>query len=289
MNLFCNKYFIIKERKMMYVLYGANPDDFRQYNTTQIRKAFLLNDLFKPGEMVLTYSHIDRMIAGSACPLKGQNISLAPGKELGSAFFLERREMGILNLGKPGVVKAGGESYSLRPRDMLYIGMGAKDVVFEGEGAEFYILSCPAHMPHPTTLIPSDKAVRTHLGSPKQANDRTIAKYLDPGVLETCQLAMGITTLEEGSVWNTMPSHTHERRMEIYLYVDLPEDAAVIHLMGQPEETRHIVVRDREAVISPSWSIHSGVGTCAYSFVWGMCGENQTFTDMDSVGMRDLY
>jgi 4-deoxy-L-threo-5-hexosulose-uronate ketol-isomerase len=271
----------------MEIRYAGNPNDVKHYDTSQLRKEFLVETLFRPGEVVLAYSHVDRMIAGSACPA-GANLPLLAGKELGVEYFLERREMAALNLGGEGIARADGKEYGLKKYDALYIGMGTKSVSFGGSDAKFYILSSPAHKTYPTTPVTLDRAVKSHIGSKKDANERTIHKYLDPSVVETCQLAMGMTALEEGCVWNTMPSHTHERRMEVYLYLNLPKNAFVVHLMGEPDETRHIVVRDGQAVISPSWSIHSGVGTCAYTFVWGMCGENQAYSDMDSVAMEDL-
>ena len=271
----------------MDVRYAANARDAMHYDTRRLREEFLVESLFKPNEVVLVYSHVDRMITGSACPAAGC-LSLSAGKELGVDYFLERREMVVLNLDGTGTVETDGKEHELSRYDALYIGMGTKNISFKGNGAKFYLLSCPAHAAYPTTLVTLDMAVKAHLGSKKEANERTINKYLDPSVVKTCQLAMGMTLLEEGCVWNTMPSHTHDRRMEVYLYLDLPEDAFVVHLMGEPGETRHIIVRDKQAVISPSWSIHSGVGTCAYRFVWGMCGENQTYSDMDVIAMKDL-
>lgn len=272
----------------MDIRYAGNARDVKHYDTRQLREEFLIEGLFRPNELLLTYSHVDRMIAGSACPVDGP-LHLAAGKELGVDYFLERREMGVLNLGGKGTVRADGRAWELNKSDALYIGMGTKDVVFEGKDAKFYLLSCPAHAAYPTTPVTLEMSVKAHLGSKKDANERTINKYLDPAVVKTCQLAMGMTALEEGCVWNTMPSHTHDRRMEVYLYVNLPEDGFVVHLMGEPGETRHIIIRNEQAVISPSWSIHSGVGTCAYAFIWGMCGENQTFADMDAIAMKDLY
>ena len=271
----------------MDVRYSANARDVKHYDTRQLREEFLIDSLFKPNEIVLVYSHVDRMIAGSACP-GGKALSLSAAKELGVDYFLERREMVILNLCGGGVVEVDGKEYTLNQYDALYIGMGAKSVSFKGEGAKFYILSSPAHATYPTTRVTLDMAVKAYAGSKKDANERTISKYLDPSVVKTCQLAMGMTVLEEGCVWNTMPSHTHDRRMEVYLYLDLPENAFVAHMMGEPSETRHIIARNGQAVISPSWSIHSGVGTCAYRFIWGMCGENQTYSDMDVIEMKDL-
>lgn len=271
----------------MDIRYSGNPADVKKYDTSELRGEFLIDPLFKKGEIVLVYSHVDRMIAGSACP-EDKPLYLSAGRELGVGFFLERREMVVLNIGKRGTVSAGGKDYELDSEDALYIGMGADDISFSGRGAKFYILSCPAHAPYPTTLVTLDKAVKVHVGSKREANERTINKYLDPSVVKTCQLAMGMTKLEDGCVWNTMPSHTHGRRMEVYMYMAMPEDAFVVHMMGEPGETRHIILRNEQAVISPSWSIHSGVGTKNYTFVWGMCGENQTYDDMDNIANKDI-
>lgn len=271
----------------MDIRYSAHPDDAKHYTTEQLRKEFLIDSLFKPGELTLVYSHVDRMITGSACP-KGAPLALKAGKELGVEYFLQRREMAVLNIGGKGAVTIDGKAYELGTKDAIYIGMGAKDVSFTGDGARFYILSCPAHAAYPTTVVTLDMAAKVHLGSKKDANERTINKYLDPSVVKTCQLAMGMTQLDEGCIWNTMPTHSHERRMEVYLYIDMPEDAFVVHFMGLPQESRHIIMRSEQAVISPSWSVHAGAGTQAYTFVWGMCGENQTFDDMDHVRMQDF-
>lgn len=271
----------------MDIRYSGNPQDVKRYDTTGLRREFLVDSLFKSGEITLVYSHVDRMITGSACP-ENERLTLSAGHELGVDFFLQRREMVVLNIGEKGTVGAGGERYELASRDALYIGMGTDGVYFEGRGAMFYILSCPAHKGYQTTLVTPELAVKARLGSRKESNERVINKYLDPSVVKTCQLAMGVTKLESGCVWNTMPSHTHDRRMEVYMYMDMPEDAFVVHMMGEPGETRHLIVRDRQAVISPSWSIHSGVGTTDYTFVWGMCGENQTYDDMDRVANGDI-
>lgn len=271
--------------------YSTNPEDFKRYTTEDIRREFLITDNFRPGEMKFTYSHVDRMIAGSAVPLAAP-LALEGGKELSSAFFLERRELGTINLGGPGLVKADGKEYRLGPRDGLYLGRGTREVYFDsadpGNPAKFWISSCPAHATLPSALVPESRALATRLGSKDECNERTIRKYFHPEGLATCQLVMGLTSLERGSVWNTMPCHTHERRMEVYLYFDLAKDSLVFHYMGRPDETRHIVVRNEEAVISPSWSIHSGCATRAYSFIWAMAGENQTFSDMDGVAPAAL-
>ena len=237
------------------------------------------------------YSHVDRIIVGGATPGKDA-LKLEAGDELRAAYFLERRELGIINIGAPGKVTLDGVEYKLGNKDGLYVGMGTKDVVFESDDAanpaKFYFNSAPAHKTYPTVFIDMEKANKRPIGTMEDSNKRTIYQYIHPAVLKTCQLSMGLTKLEEGSMWNTMPCHTHERRMEVYLYFDLPEDAAVFHLMGQPQETRHIVMHNEQAVISPSWSIHSGVGTHCYTFIWGMVGENQDFDDMDHCKTNEL-
>lgn len=271
--------------------HAHHPDQVRAMDTAALRRSFLIEDLFRPGELRTVYSHVDRVITGSAVPL-GRPLELSASKELGVEFFLQRRELGILNLGGPGTVRVDGRDQALGTRDGLYVGMGTREVSFGSAAAtapaRFYFLSAPAHATHPTRLVTIENARKLKLGSAQEANARTINQILHPAVLPTCQLVMGLTQLEPGSVWNTMPAHTHERRMEVYLYLDLPADAFVLHLMGTPGETRHLVVRNEQAVISPSWSVHSGVGTRAYSFIWGMAGENQTFDDMDGVAMSEL-
>jgi len=274
----------------MEVRNSANPADVKRYDTEALRGEFLIRGLFAPDEIPLVYSHVDRMITGSACPVS-KRLKLEGGRELGVDFFLQRREMAVLNIGDPGTVVTDGISRRLNRYEALYIGMGTKDVSFEPEAGgtpKFYLLSCPAHCAWPTTLITGEMAVKQALGSKKECNERVINKYVHPDVVKSCQLSMGMTDLAEGSVWNTMPTHTHERRMEVYMYFNLPDDGVVFHFMGKPSELRHIVVRNGEAVISPSWSIHSGVGSTSYSFVWGMAGENQTFSDMDGVPMSIL-
>ena len=260
-------------------------------NTKEMREHFLIETLFVPGETRMVYSHVDRMIAGGITPIDTP-LGLAVGKELGTDYFLERREMGIINIGGGGGITVDGKRYEVGPRDGFYIGMGAKDVTFASKDAaspaKFYINSAPAHRACPTRLITLEQSAKVALGSAEEGNKRVINQYIHPAVLETCQLVMGLTMLAPGSMWNTMPTHTHERRMEVYLYFDMPSDRVVFHLMGKPSETRHIVVRNEQAVISPSWSIHSGVGTGSYTFIWGMVGENQTFTDMDHVPMGNI-
>ena len=268
-------------------------DHARTLDSAGLRRQFLVESIFRRGELTLTYSQIDRIIVGGALPLE-EEIGFSP--ELAQAFavgaFLERRELGIVNVGGAGAVLVDGTTYALEPRDALYVGMGARDVRFRSASARtparFYLNSAPAHRACATRKVTQREASRETLGDAATANRRTIYKLLVPGVVETCQLTMGMTVLEPGSVWNTFPTHTHERRMEVYFYFDLPPEAAVVHLCGRPDETRHLIVRNEQAVISPSWSIHSGVGTQAYTFIWGMVGENQVFDDMDHVRTSDL-
>jgi 4-deoxy-L-threo-5-hexosulose-uronate ketol-isomerase len=269
----------------------VNSDFAKTLDTKSLRDNFLVRNLLVPGTVNMVYSHVDRMIAGGIVPTKG-TLGLTVGKELGTDYFLERREMGVINIGGAGAVEVDGKVYSVGPRDGIYISKGSKNVGFSSLSAErpakFYFNCAPAHRACPTRLVTLNDAKKVALGSDAECNKRVINQYIHPDVLETCQLVMGLTMFSEGSVWNTMPVHTHERRMEVYLYFDMPDDRVVFHLMGKPNETRHIVVRNEEAVISPSWSIHAGVGTGAYTFIWGMAGENQTFGDMDVVSMRDL-
>lgn len=260
-------------------------------DTAGLREQFLVESVFVEGEIKLTYSHIDRIIFGGVVPTT-QALELAAGKELGVEFFLQRRELGLINVGQAGKVTVDGDVFDIAHREALYIGMGAKEVKFEsvdaGAPAQFYVNSTPAHHTYPTRKITLEDAEQVTLGSQENGNVRTINKYIVPAVLPTCQLTMGLTQLHPGSLWNTMPCHTHERRMEVYMYFEMSNDNVVFHYMGEPTETRHIVIREKQAVISPSWSIHSGVGTAAYSFIWSMCGENQTFDDMDHVAMTDI-
>ncbi|GHA53069.1 5-dehydro-4-deoxy-D-glucuronate isomerase [Photobacterium aphoticum] len=263
----------------------------KQLDTAGLREQFLIEGMFQVGQINLTYSHIDRIIVGGAVPTT-EALTLVGGKELGVDFFLERRELGVINIGAPGLIIVDGETFEIGTREALYVGKGVQDVRFESVSAEqparFYVNSAPAHMTYPTRKITQEEASPETLGSQENCNVRTINKYLHPSVLPTCQLSMGLTELAPGSLWNTMPCHTHERRMEVYLYFNMQADNLVFHYMGEPQETRHLVVRNEQAVISPSWSIHSGVGTAAYTFIWSMVGENQTFHDMDHVAMSDL-
>lgn len=285
----------------MEVRTASNPKDVKNYDTARLREEFLIDDLFKKDEIKLVYSHIDRIITGSAVPVKP--LKLEAGEELRAKYFLERREMGVINIGAPGSITIDGKKYNVGHKEAMYIGMGSKDIVFESDDksnpAKFYINSAPAHKTYPTKLIklsgtPSEDVVivkpenKKELGSLAEANHRTINKFILPGQVETCQLEMGMTHLEEGSVWNSMPCHTHDRRMEVYLYFDMDDDQMLMHFMGEPQETRHIVMHNEQAVISPSWSIHCGCSTKNYTFIWGMVGENQDFDDMDDVRPIDL-
>ncbi|MGN1018986.1 MAG: 5-dehydro-4-deoxy-D-glucuronate isomerase [Aristaeellaceae bacterium] len=270
---------------------AASPRDVKTYDTARLREEFLIQDLFRPDDIKLVYSHIDRIITGSATPVS-RALVLTAGDELRADYFLQRREMGVINIGGEGTVTVDGTVYTLRYKDGLYIGRGSRDISFASADpehpAKFYLNSCPAHKEFPTVYIRPEDCVRVELGSLEQSNHRTICKYILPGQVESCQLVMGMTQLQPGSVWNTMPCHTHDRRMEVYLYFDMPKDAFVMHYMGEPQETRHIVMRNEQAVISPSWSIHAGSGSQAYTFIWGMCGENQDFDDMDGVATTDI-
>ncbi|MEX1375997.1 MAG: 5-dehydro-4-deoxy-D-glucuronate isomerase [Eubacteriales bacterium] len=273
----------------------SNPKDAKHYTTERLREEFLITELFTPGRIKRVYSHIDRIITMGICPDKkalevGENLDIM--KNLGTEYFLERRELGTINVGGDGSVVVDGEEYRLASLDGLYIGKGAKEVLFKSEDAKnpakFYTLSAPAHAAFPNKHIDIAKAKKVPMGDDKTSNKRIINQYLHPDVLETCQLSMGMTEMAEGNVWNTMPCHTHERRMEVYFYFGMDENNAVFHYMGEPTETRHILMKNEEAVISPSWSIHSGCGTKAYKFIWGMVGENKTFADMDHIAIKDL-
>lgn len=270
---------------------AASPRDVKHYTTDRLREEYLIDDLFQADDIKLVYSHIDRIITGSAVPVKG-TLKLTAGDELRAEYFLQRREMGIINIGGKGAITIDGTVYELEYKDGMYIGMGAKEITFASADAttpaKFYLHSAPAHKTYPTVLIKPENCVRVELGSLEGANHREICKYILPGQVESCQLVMGMTTLKPGSVWNTMPCHTHDRRMEVYLYFDMEENDMVFHYMGEPTETRHIIMRNEQAVISPSWSIHSGCGTKAYTFIWGMVGENQDFDDMDACDLKDL-
>jgi 4-deoxy-L-threo-5-hexosulose-uronate ketol-isomerase len=268
----------------------VSPEEVKSYTTDRLRKEFLMNDLFQTDKIKTVYSHFDRIIIGGAVPV--HSLVLKAGEEIRAAYFLERRELGVINIGGKGMITADGLKYELEYKDGMYIGMGVQNIEFAScdanNPAKFYFNSAPAHHSYPTVLIKPENCVHVELGSMEEAYHRVITKYILPGQVQSCQLVMGMTSLKPGSIWNTMPVHTHDRRMEVYLYFELPKDACVFHYMGEPTETRHIVMRNEEAVISPSWSIHSGSGTRAYTFIWGMVGENQDFNDMDAVPMEAL-
>lgn len=275
----------------MQYLSTAHPDDIKSANTSLLRARFLLTGLFKPGSIELAYWEVDRTVVGGAVPL-ATPLELQTDAGLRAATFCERRELGVINLGGAGAIEVDGARHAMATHDGIYIGRGAKGIVFHSDDAaapaKFYLLSYPAHRPYPTKHISAAAFPAAQLGATATANQRALRKYIAPGLVESCQLVMGLTAMQPGSVWNTMPSHTHLRRSEVYCYANLPADQVVFHLMGQPQETRHLVVRDLEVALSPSWSIHSGVGTTNYVFVWGMGGENQEFADMDAVATKDL-
>ncbi len=271
---------------------GIHKAHAKTLDTQQLREEFLVESIFEADSYTMTYSHIDRILFGGVMPQQEKVSFDGIGKDFGVDYLLERREMGIINIGGLGYVDVDGEVYELENQQALYIGKGAKSVSFgsesESQPAKFYYNSAPAHVAYPTRKITQADAMPVTLGDSESCNERTIYKYIVPDVVETCQLVMGLTKLEAGSLWNTMPCHTHERRMEVYLYCDIQPEQAVFHMMGEPTETRHILVHNEQAIISPSWSIHSGVGTKNYSFIWGMVGENQAFDDMDHIKTTDL-
>jgi 4-deoxy-L-threo-5-hexosulose-uronate ketol-isomerase len=275
----------------MQVRYQHSPTETAQMNTAQLREHFLVNSLMHPDTINLCYSHYDRVIVGGAMPLTTE-IILRTYDALKADYFLERRELGIINVGGDGEIVADGTKFSLRKLDCLYLGKGTKQVSFQTvnviEPAKYYLLSSPAHQVYPAQLMKREDASPTDMGTLQTANNRTIYKYIHADGLKSCQLVMGLTILKEGSVWNTMPAHTHDRRMEAYFYFDVPDNHVVFHFMGQPQETRHLVISNYDAVLSPPWSIHSGSGTSNYSFIWGMAGENYVYTDMDLVAIKEL-
>lgn len=270
------------------IRFAIDPIAAASMGTEELRDTFLIEDLFEPGTVRWVYTHYDRMAVGSAVPT-GEPLRLEAIKPTGTANFLDRREMIAVNIGEPGTIVVDGENHAVGSRDMLYIGMGNKQVQFAGEGAKFYLLSAPAHASYPTKLLQKSGAKRLEAGAAETANERTIFQYVNADSVKTCQLVVGLTQFAPGSVWNTMPAHVHDRRMEAYLYFDLKPDAFVAHLMGEPEETRHLIVRNQEAVLSPPWSIHSGAGTGAYTFIWAMAGDNVDYTDVEKVEMEDLF
>ena len=279
----------------MDIRYSTGPNDVKRYTTQELRNEFLIQNLYQPDTVQAVYSHVDRMVVLGIMPVH-EAVPMDKGIDIwqsfGTSFFLERREAGVFNLGGPGSITVDGTQYSLGFEDCLYITMGAKDVVFSSANgdnpARFYLVSAPAHRAYQTTLLTMENANKRPCGAAETANARVINQFIHPDVLPTCQLSMGLTQLAPGSVWNTMPAHTHKRRMEIYTYFNIPEDNVVFHMMGQGDETRHIVMHNFDAVISPSWSIHSGCGTANYTFIWAMGGENQAFDDMDNIPTTDL-
>ena len=279
----------------MDIRYSAHPNDVKRYTTEELRREFLIENLYQPDQVVAVYSHVDRMVTLGCMPVK-ETVSIDKGIDVwanfGTQYFLERREVGMFNIGGAGTVTVDGTVYQLGYKDCLYITMGAKEVLFASadgtKPAKFYMVSAPAHRSYETRLLKLADAAKKPLGDAATSNKRVINQFIHPDVLKTCQLSMGMTVLESGSVWNTMPAHTHERRMEVYMYFEVPEDQVVFHMMGQGQETRHLVMTNEQAVISPSWSIHAGAGTASYTFIWAMGGENQAFNDMDTIPTTEL-
>lgn len=276
---------------IMQTKYAVHPEDVKRYDTDRLRKEFHSGNLMVNDAIELVYTHYDRFIYGGICPAR-EKLKLPTYDELKSGYFLERRELGIINVGGKGKITIDGEAFELDELDVLYVGKGKKELVFEsssaGQPAKFYINSCPAHKEYPTVKATRHEANKVELGSKETCNERTIYQFIHETGIQSCQLVMGYTELAVGSIWNTFPPHTHERRMEVYFYFALPEGQALMHFMGQPQETRHIAIRNEEAVVSPPWSIHAGAGTSSYKFVWGMAGENKAFTDMDGVSLKDI-
>ena len=268
-----------------------HPDEVKRMDTEALRAAFALTGLMSPDALTCTYSHYDRTVIGGCVPVSGP-LTLGTYEQLKSGYFLERRELGIINVGGEGSITADGTTYEMAKLDCLYLGKGVRDVRFEskdgGQPARYFLLSAPAHQSYPAAQMKHEESTPAVMGTAATANERTIFKYIHLDGIKSCQLVMGLTILKEGSVWNTMPAHTHNRRMEVYLYFDLAENSRVFHFMGQPQQTRHLLLGNEEAVLSAPWSIHSGCGTTNYSFIWGMAGENQSFTDMDFVEIKDL-
>ena len=273
------------------IRYSNHPEDMKLYDTAKMREQFLFDKVFINDTISICYTHNDRVVFGGANPVK-EKLQLSGGKDFGGDVFLDRRELGIICIAEAGSISADGQVFDMKKGDGLYIGKGTKEVIFSSKDsskpAKFYMASTPAHTTYPTVFVPIEKANPRKLGEPATCNVRTIYQYVHPAVLQSCQLLMGMTILEEGSVWNTMPCHTHERRMEVYFYFDIKPGQAVFHLHGQAQETRHLVIKNEESVISPSWSIHSGAGTASYTFIWAMAGENQVFDDMDTISTDTL-
>lgn len=279
----------------MDIRYSVNQRDFMHYTTEEIRNEFLIERVFVPDDVTAVYSHVDRIVVLGAMPVKNElklDKNIDCWKNFGVNYFLERRELGLINVGGNGTVTADGKAYPVGKLSGLYLSMGTKSVAFKAEDPanppKFYICSTPAHRAFPTTPIPFEKAIHRKLGADETSNKRTINQFIHPDVLETCQLSMGCTILEPGSVWNTMPVHTHERRMEVYFYFNISENEIVFHFMGEGKETRHVVMHNEQAIINPSWSIHAGCGTASYAFIWAMAGENRAFDDMDGIPTSEL-
>lgn len=275
----------------MEIKYAVHPKDVKAYDTARLREEFLTESLMQADTVRMIYTHYDRFIYGGIMPVN-KSLKLGTYNELKSDYFLERRELGTLNVGGAGKVTVDGEVFELQHLDMLYVGKGKKELVFESTDvnnpAQYYINSCPAHAAYPTVVNTQSQANRVDLGAQEFCNKRTIFQYIHETGIQSCQLVMGFTELASGNIWNTFPPHTHERRMEVYFYFDVPEDQIVVHFMGEPTESRHLAMHNHDAVVSPPWSIHSGAGTAAYKFVWGMGGENKAFTDMDGVQLKDF-
>ncbi len=272
----------------MKTIEAADSRSYRRMTTDELREAFVIESLFKPGEVNLVYTSVDRAVVGAIVPTAAP-LRLEGGKEMACDFFCERREAGIINFGGPGKITVDGVTYAIGTRECLYIGQGSKEIALASDNAaapaQYYLVSYPAHASHPTTHYTQAQANQVNLGTAAQANQRTIYQFIRPGRIQSCQLVMGFTQLHEGSVWNSFPPHTHDRRTEVYCYFDLPPNGLVMHCLGEPDETRHVILREKDVVISPPWSVHCGVGTGGYTFVWAMGGENQVFDDMDHCDM----
>ena len=271
--------------------YASNPKAVKTLDTNELREEFLIDHIMNPGHINLTYTHYDRYIAGSAVPT-ATPLMLESIDPLKADFFLERRELGIINVGQSGSVIVDGNSYELNYKEALYVGRGHKEIIFKSQDkdkpAKFYLNSAPAHKEYPIVKVTKDKANKLELGSLETSNHRTVMQMIVAGIVDTCQLQMGMTELKQGSIWNTMPAHSHDRRMEVYYYFEIPDGQSVCHFMGEPQETRHIWMQNEQAVISPPWSIHSGAGTSNYTFIWGMAGENLDYGDMDKCEINEL-
>jgi len=269
----------------------CSPTETKTFDTSQLRANYLIAQIFISDQITMTYSHLDRTIVGGAMPCAGQ-LKLQSSKQVGSDNFLDRRELGVINVGGAGKILLDGQQYDLAITDCLYVPKGVKEVLFESldesNPAKFYFISTPAHRTYEIKKITSEDAILLELGTQDDANVRSLRQFIHPDICDSCQLVMGVTEIKEGSVWNTMPAHIHDRRSEVYLYFDMNKDTRVFHMMGEPNETRHIVVANEQAILSPGWSIHSGAGTGRYSFIWSMAGDNQDFTDMDFIKMKDL-